>query len=52
MFGLIDNKTTYFKYIVFITEDLFTKNANITTKLKWKLFTKVIKRPSDVVWVG
>ncbi len=52
MFGLIDNKTTYFEYIVFITEDWFTKCTNITTKLKWKLFTKVIKRASKEAWNG
>jgi len=28
--------------IKFITGQLFTKNTNITTKLNWKLFTKVI----------
>ncbi len=32
--------------------DWFTKYTNITTKLKWKLFTKVIKRPSENAWVG
>ncbi len=41
----------YFEYIKFITEDLFTKYTNITTKLIWKLFTKVIKRPSEEAWV-
>jgi hypothetical protein len=30
----------------FITEDWFTEYASIATKLNWKLFTKVIKRPS------
>ncbi len=35
----------------FITEDSFTKYTNITTKLNWKLFTKVIKRPSKEAWV-
>ncbi len=24
---------------------------NITTKLKWKLYTKVIKRPREGAWV-
>ena len=32
------NKTSCFKRIKFITEE----HANITTKLSWKLFTKVI----------
>jgi hypothetical protein len=36
----------------FITEDSFTKYTNITTKLKWKLFAKVFKRPSEEAWVG
>jgi hypothetical protein len=31
---------------MFSTEDGFTKYTNITTKLNWKLFTIVIKRPS------
>ncbi len=35
----------------FITEDCFTKYTNIATKLKWKLFTKVIKRSSKEAWV-
>jgi hypothetical protein len=30
----------------FITEDIFPKHTNITTKLKQKLFTKVIRGPS------
>ncbi len=30
---------------------LFTKYTNITTKLKWKLCTKVFKRPSEEAWV-
>jgi len=29
--------------IEFITEAIFTKNTNITIKLSWNLFTKVIK---------
>ena len=29
----------------------FTKYTNITTKLNWKLFTKVIKKPSKEAWV-
>ncbi len=36
----------------FITEDFFTKHANIKTKLKWKLFiTKVIRELSKEAWV-
>ncbi len=27
------------------------KYTNITTKLHWKLFTKVIKKPSEEAWV-
>ncbi len=33
-----------------ITEDYFSKHTNITTKLKWKLFTKVIRVPSGEAW--
>jgi hypothetical protein len=33
--------------IKFITEDWITKYTNITTKLNWKLFTKVIMRPRE-----
>jgi hypothetical protein len=32
-------------------EDYFPKHTNITTKLKWKLFTKVIREPSKDAWV-
>jgi hypothetical protein len=32
-----------FVKIEFMTIELFTKNTNITTKLNWKLFTKVIR---------
>ncbi len=28
------------------------KYTNIATKIKWKLFTKVIKMPSKEAWVG
>jgi hypothetical protein len=31
---------------MFITEDTKVKHTNITTKLKWIVFTKVIKTPS------
>jgi len=34
---------TCFIKIEFITEELFTKNTNITSSLKWKVYTKVIK---------
>jgi hypothetical protein len=37
--------------IRFIAEDGFPKYANITSKLKWKLFTKVIREPSEEAWV-
>ncbi len=40
-----------FKLIKFITEDWFTRYANVTTKLSWKLFTEGIKRPSEDAWV-
>ncbi len=33
---------TCFVSIKFITKDLFAKNKNITGRLNWKLFTKVI----------
>ncbi len=36
------NKITCFVSIEFTTKELFTKNTNITAKLKRKLFTKVI----------
>ncbi len=29
-----------------MSEDDFTEHTNITTKLKWKLFTKLIEEPS------
>ncbi len=48
---LVYNKTSCFEYIKFITEDYFAKHTNITTKLKLKLFTKVIKKPSEEAWV-
>jgi hypothetical protein len=34
-----------------MTEDWFTKCRNITPKLNWKLFTEVIKKPSEEVRV-
>ncbi len=45
------NKTSSFKWIMFIGEDYFTKHTNITNKLKWRLFTKVIREPSDQAYV-
>ncbi len=30
---------------------LVTKHTNFTTKLNWKLFTKVIKIPNKEAWV-
>jgi hypothetical protein len=44
------NKTSSLQQIKVITEDNFTKDKNITTKLKWKLFTKVIREQSKEVW--
>ncbi len=35
-----------------ISEDYFTEHTNITTRLKQKLFTKVIKMPSKKAWAG
>jgi hypothetical protein len=35
----------------FIAEDYFLKYTNITTKLKWKLFRKVIRELSKEAWV-
>jgi hypothetical protein len=35
----------------FITENTKVKPTNITVKLKWKVFTKVIKIPSKEAWV-
>ncbi len=37
---------SYFKQIEFNTEDTKVKHTNITTKIKRKVFTKVIKMPS------
>ncbi len=41
-----------FEWIEFIAEDWIAKYTNITTKLKWKLFTKVIRRPSEERGLG
>jgi hypothetical protein len=35
---------------MFIPEDYFTECTNITSKLKKKLFTKVIKERSEEAW--
>jgi hypothetical protein len=35
------------KLIEFKTEDTKVKYTNMTTKLKWKVFTKVIKMPNE-----
>ena len=43
---------SYFEQIKFITEDWSTNYTKITIKLNWKLFTKVIKKPSEEAWVG
>ncbi len=45
------NKRYCFKSIKFNTEDYFTEHKNITMKLKWKLFTKVIREQSKEAWV-
>ncbi len=37
---------------MFNTEDYFTEYTNITTKLKQKLFTKLIKMLNKEAWVG
>ncbi len=36
---------------MFIIEDYFTENTNITTRLKQKISTKVIRTPSKEAWV-
>ncbi len=35
-----------------MTEDYFTKHANITTKLKSKLFTEVTETPGEEACAG
>jgi hypothetical protein len=35
-----------------MTEDLFPKHTNITTKLKQKLFANVIRGPSEKAWIS
>ncbi len=39
---VIYNKTSCFGLIEFITNDTKVKDTNITTKLNWKLCTKVM----------
>ncbi len=46
----IIKQVTLFKSSLFLKID-FKKYTNIMTKLKWKLLTKVIKRPSTEAWV-
>jgi hypothetical protein len=45
-------KTSYLEKIEFITEDCFPKHTNITTRLKQKLFSKVIREPSKEAWIS
>ncbi len=40
-----------FDQLKFITKDSIVKHTNFTTKLKCKVFTKVIKMPSKEAWV-
>ncbi len=47
----IYNKTSYFELVKFITRYYFAEHTNITTKLRQKLFAKVIKMPSEEAWV-
>ncbi len=44
------DKTSCLGWIKFNNEDDFTQDKNITTKLKWKLFTKVIREQSKEAW--
>jgi hypothetical protein len=37
---------SFFLSVKFFTDFWFTKYTNVATKLDWKLFTNVIKRPS------
>ncbi len=48
--GSVYNKTSCLEKIEFITDNYFTKHTNITTKLKQKLFTKVIREQSEEAW--
>jgi hypothetical protein len=36
-----------------MTDDYFTEHIHIITKLKWKLFTKLVKKPQKGlgVWI-
>ncbi len=45
------DKTNCLEYIKFTSEESFTEHTNNTTKLKWKLFTKVIEMPSAEAWI-
>jgi hypothetical protein len=42
--------TFIIKCVALFKSSLLLKNTNITTKLNWKLFTKVIE-PSEEAWV-
>ncbi len=42
---------SFLDLIMFIIKDYFPKHANITTKLKQILFTKVIRDTSKEAWV-
>ncbi len=33
-------------------KDYFIEHANVTAKLKWKVITKVIKKPTEEAWVS
>ncbi len=46
------NETSCFQLIKLVTEYYFEEHANITTKLKQKLFTKVIKMSSKEALFG
>ncbi len=46
------SNTSFFEQIKFNTEDYFPKHTNITTTLRWKLFTKVIREPSEEAWIS
>jgi len=49
--GFIIKQVASNKSSKFNTEHYFTEHTNITTKLKWKLFTKVMKMPGKEAWV-
>jgi hypothetical protein len=47
MFNTLIKQVGSFKLSLLLKIDL---QKNITTKLEWKLFTKVMKRPSEEAW--